>query len=346
MNKLKRCQVLLLLISGVLSAKSMDITNKLSPTTPRKSLLKGIADATAARKVTLETPVVVEETKAVVVQKLPAEPVQHLAPLVLTERVLACTQKIEAQTIALQPLLSQQKLLKAQQYKNVALLLALSKRKEPIETEMKKLKSQQAGYGNEERQIVNKRQAACRLLEARIEFAMHEPALERISKQQLTPVLFAILDAQKKELSTETKKLQALWKAKNAELNPLIKEEKEVTGEKDKLSDTLLTLEQEIAQADTTRSRLEAEKDDCLRALEQQLTAAKEDKLTIQDEISALKPTIAEEKDTNTKIELRKKLAHQERTLKACTDTIAEIEQAVAKAQGKTGGFSSWFSGK
>lgn len=346
MNKLKRCQVLLLLITGPLSTKSMEVAKKPSPSTSRKSLLQEITDTTAARKAALDSPTVAAEAKPSGRQNSTAESIQLLAPHILAERVIDCTQKIEAQSSALQPLLAQQESLKTQQHKNVALLLALSKQKEPIESEMEKLKAKQAGYGNKERQIVNKTKAASKLLVASMEFAMHEPALEKLSQEQLMPILFGILDSQKKELSTETKKIQAVWKEKNAELNPLIKEEKEITAERDRLTDTLLSLEQAIAQADTARSGFEAEKALCLEALEQQLRTAKEKKLTLEDDINALKPTIAEEKDTNTKLELRKKLAQQERTLKACADSIAEIGQAIAKAQGKTSRFGGWFSSK
>ncbi len=273
-------------------------------------------------------------------------PFIELSPTEIVTRVSACNIRMQEDMTRLQPLLAQQTSLKIECEQRTAPLTDLLKKKSPLETEMQRLTGEKRKLVDQEKKVDFKKReiAIFRLIEASAEFAMHEPLLCHYPKEKFAPLLLSQLRAQKKDLLEEVGKVTVAWRALNKQIIPFTQEEKILVDAKQKTAGILITVEESIAAIMHAKSDAEQEKTQLLKAIEHKLATAIKEKQQLEDEVSAIRLTIAEEKDTNTKISLRTQLTTKVRAISELPQLISDLKIARAQADG-TYSKLAWIAG-
>lgn len=289
---MRKQQYLALLLSiGVVScAQAMDP----SSASPLEQELKAEINKRTTDRVQEEIKV------ASTLSKSTKEEHRELQPITSTQEFLAnvarCTANMDQAVAQLNPLLAQQEALKAEGAKHASTLATLTEEKKPLEDQMTKLTGEKRTLINRETKITLKKQAIQRLVAAYLEFAMHEPLLEKMSGQQLTPILAAELESEKQELAKKIANIAATWKALNAQFIPICEQQKKVVANREQNTTALVVLSAAIHRLSKEKEDAEREKTNLFEQIEKTLEATIEAKQKLEDEIPAIRAAITEEK--------------------------------------------------
>ncbi|MGE0010022.1 MAG: hypothetical protein AB7F19_05790 [Candidatus Babeliales bacterium] len=326
MLSFKQYSALILLGSVITHTKSMDQDNKKLST----SFAAQIAAKVTQRKEAQEALAI----KSLEEQWLTEVRSHTFTPMALADRILGCTKRIQEQTTILGPLLAQEATLTAERQRHTAALLALATKTDPLTARMKALQQEQTALVTEGFKCKGKKIAAARVHEAIVEFAMHEPALANLSREELEPPLVAKVAAERTKRAQEAQEKKEALAKLNGEISPFIKDQEALQTADAQTKDSLSELQQQMQEVTKTRSLIEREKEILIAELDARRTAKEREKQTLTDEAAAIRATIPEEKDSKIKIDLRTQLLQKERDITTLQNAIEEMDQALARAKG------------
>lgn len=153
----------------------------------------------------------------------------------------------------------------------------------------------------------------------------------------------AELEAQKATCVTLIEASNDKSKKLRLALNPILLEQKALSQKIDPLMHEKEKNSLQLAHLSETEKKATDEMNCLWSALNHQLTDLMQKKVKLQDSLAALKALINEEKDVDTKINLRERLIGTQRTMTETCQAIKEIEELTQEpVQAKS--FLSWFS--